>query len=210
MTATAHTGSNADLLAAVAKLYLAKGSNVADITYGLGVFWNKINCRPIQLYVSDLFTIPPKQGKLFPDRQLVKADFCHLPYRDQVMDVVVFDPPYTHNPGNHMTDARYRLAATAKGKYHRDIMTLYRDGITESMRVTKPGGRIWIKCKDEIESGLQCWSHVEIYQIAMALGLYAKDLFVLVPTARTSMKRWLNQYHARKNHSFLWIMEKVG
>jgi hypothetical protein len=64
-----------------------------------------------------------------------------------------------------------------------------------------------VKCKDEIESGKQCWSHIEILEEATKLGLYGKDLFILVPTSRTSSGRWKRQLHARKVHSYLWVFE---
>jgi len=209
---TTHAGNNADLLAAVARLYLPKDSNVLDMTYGLGVFWRKINCSHINLFMTDLHTIPPdKNADFFSPKHgmMVKADFCALPYKDECMDIVVFDPPYTHNPGEHVTDNRYRLSRTIKGMYHRDIIELYKLGMKEAGRVLKPeGGQLWIKCKDEVESGVQRWSHIEIYDAALSQGLFARDLFILVPSSQTSHKRWKTQFHARKNHSFLWIMEK--
>ena len=119
---SACTGDNGDALKAAATLYLQEGDAVADVTYGKGVFWRKIDCARIRLFASDMHTIPPKQTALFKDRVMVRADFTALPYPDSSMDRVIFDPPYTHNPGNHMTDARYRLAETSKGKYHADIM----------------------------------------------------------------------------------------
>jgi hypothetical protein len=36
-------GDNSDLIAVVARLYLPKGCRVADITYGRGVFWRRVN-----------------------------------------------------------------------------------------------------------------------------------------------------------------------
>jgi Methylase of polypeptide chain release factors len=124
-------------------------------------------------------------------------------------DIVVFDPPYIHNPGQHITDHRYRNAATTKGLYHSDIIDLYRAGMTEAKRVLKPeGGQLWVKCKNEIESGIQRWSIIEIYNIAIALGMFGRDLFTLVPDARTSSNRWKRQLHARKVHSYMWVFER--
>jgi hypothetical protein len=81
--------------------------------------------------------------------------------------------------------------------------------MVEAVRVLKPGGRLFVKCKDEVESGVQRWSHVELHHIATAeLSLYPRDLFVLVPSSRSPSARWPSQRHARKNHSFLWVFEK--
>ncbi len=204
-------GDNADLVCAVAKLYIADGAHVADVTYGKGAFWRKTDTSRFRLLGSDLYP---------SNLECVKADFRALPYGDGSLDVVVLDPPYIHSPGHHMTDKRYNNkhtddawrieTASTHGMYHRDIMSeFYGKGMREAKRVLRDGGRLWVKCKDQIESALQCWSHIEIYAIATAeLTLYAKDLFVLVPTSMTKTDAWVNQYHARKTHSYLWIFEK--
>ena len=78
----------------------------------------------------------------------------------------------------------------------------------EAYRVLKPGGLLCVKCKDEVESGVQRWSHLELYRIALALGFIAQDFLVFIPTSHTSERRWPKQIHARKNHSYLWIFRR--
>jgi hypothetical protein len=186
---TAQQGTNADLIAAVARLYLRPGLRVADVTYGRGVFWQKVDLSQIDLLGTDL-----ADG----------TDFRELPYTDQSVDVVVLDPPYMHNPGRPQVD--YRNVETTRGMSHADIMLLYTEGMREAMRVLRLGGLLWVKCQDEIESGRQCWSHIEIEQDARDLGFCAVDLFVLVrPAATVQVKR---QLHARKNHSYLWVFRR--
>jgi hypothetical protein len=51
-------GTNADLIAAVARLYLKKGNRVADITFGPGVFWQNLNLTDYLFYKSDKITCP--------------------------------------------------------------------------------------------------------------------------------------------------------
>ena len=195
-------GNNADLVAEAARLYIPDGSQVADVTWGKGAFWRKVDTSKFTVQGSDIAEhIGGKDG-------IVQADFRCLPYDDESFDVVVLDPPYVHNPGKHMTDSRYNNAETTTGLSHSDIRTLYRDGMREAMRVLRHGGRILVKGKDEIESGKQCWSQTELLLDAISLGLYGKDSFVLVPSSRTAMGRWSKQLHARKVHSFLWVFEK--
>src|SRR5262249_55419157 len=111
---------------------------------------------------------------------------------------------------SHMTDARYNHSATTEGLYHRDIMQLYRLGMTELFWALDPdGGRLLVKCMDEVESDVQCWSHIEVFNIATGLGLYARDKFILIPDSPTCFNRWKTQRHARKTHSYLWVFEKI-
>jgi hypothetical protein len=81
-------GTNADLIAAVARLYLKKGDRVADITFGKGVFWQRINLSDYRFRKSDRITCPG-----------TSHDFRRLPYPDGYFDAVVFGPPYAHGEG---------------------------------------------------------------------------------------------------------------
>jgi len=189
-------GDNSDLIKKVSKMYLKPGYTVADVTYGKGVFWRKVDVGQFSFFPSDIKTCPKSPH-----------DFRSLPYDDESFDVVVFDPPYTDNPGNMISDANYLNRATTKGMYHKDIIQLYNDGMIEAYRILKTGGTMWVKCKDEIESSYQRWSHLEIYDIALKIGLFGKDFFVFVQRNKPVIQH-KNQKHARKNHSYLWVFKK--
>jgi hypothetical protein len=75
------------------------------------------------------------------------------------------------------------------------------------VRVLKRGGQLWVKCQDEIESGRQCRSQIEIHAIAKTLQLGDVDLVLLVPPPMKH-RRWQRQQHARKTHSYLWVFER--
>jgi DNA modification methylase len=193
---TSHVGNNSVLISEIAALYLQDGDKIADVTYGKGVFWRKIDLDKYEFKKSDVITCPE-----------TPYDFRKLPYEDEEFDVVVLDPPYVHNPGKLMVDKNYQNAATTKGFYHKDIINLYREGMVEAKRILKEGGLLWVKCMDQVESGYQRWSHVELYQEAIKLGLYGKDLFVLTQVSKPHIQHQ-NQKHGRKNHSFLWVFKK--
>jgi ubiquinone/menaquinone biosynthesis C-methylase UbiE len=122
-------------------------------------------------------------------------------------NAVVFDPPYAHDPGRMIVDDAYRNAETCRGCNHNDIIALYRQGLLEACRILKPGGRLFVKCQDEIDQSIQRWSHLEIALIAQGMQLYIRDLFILMQTAKPAVQH--RQQHARKNHSYLWVFEKV-
>jgi hypothetical protein len=195
---TSTKSNNDELIKNAAIIYLKDGQKIADVTWGKGVFWKKIDLNKYDFHKSDLITTPETQ-----------YDFRHLPYKDNDFDHVVFDPPYVHNPGRLIVDANYQNAATTKGMYHKDIINLYREGMIEANRILKSDGKLWVKCKDEVESSKQMMSHIEIYDIACKeLKMIVEDLFVLTQL-QDPIVQHKEQKHARKNHSYLWIFSKL-
>lgn len=193
---TSHWRGNADLMAHVASLYFQPGYCIADVTYGKGVFWRGIDRSQYDFHPSDLKTCPD-----------AAFDFRRLPYPYGSFHAVVFDPPYVHNPGRRFSEENYRNAETTKGLNHTGIIQLYQDGMREAARILKSDGLLLVKCQDEIESGRQQWSHIEVLEIARKLGMTGQDLFVLAQHCNPYCQR-SGQKHARKNHSYLWVFKK--
>lgn len=189
--------NNGEFIKEVSKLYIKEGDRIADITYGRGIFWREIDLRKYRFFPSDKIT------------HSRKFDFRNLPYKEKVFDIVVFDPPYVHSPGRRFRcNGTYQNSATTKGLTHRDIIDLYRAGLEEVRRILKPNGLLLVKCMDEIESNRQKWSHIEIFQIAQDIGFLGEDLFVYMQNSTPTLQAI--QKHARKNHSYLWVLKKIG
>jgi hypothetical protein len=196
-------GTNDQLIADVARLYLADGDTVADVTYSSGRFWKKTDLTRYRFVATDLMPMVPG---------VIAADFRAMPFRDGSIDALVFDPPYIHSPGKGMLKDRYNGLATTDMITYADIMKLYEDGMAEAARVLRDGGQLWVKCKDTIASERQRWSHITIFEMADKLGMYPRDLFLLVSPAPVTVTtgRWARQIHARKVQSYLWVFETGG
>lgn len=184
---TVHIGDNSGLINKVVDLYFHEGDSIADVTYGKGVFWRDIDKNKYTIIGTDI-----KNG----------IDFRCLPYENESFCHGVLDPPYARTGLGDMV----KCYNTSKSSSHSEIMELYRAGINELYRIIKPDGFILVKCQDEVYGCKQCWSHIEIKDMAEAMGLYARDMFILVNTRTPKVHH--NQKHARKNHSYLWIFEK--
>jgi tRNA G10 N-methylase Trm11 len=192
---TSIIGKNEDLIPVVLNLYAKDDFKIADVTYGNGNFWKKVDTDKYDLYPSDL-----KSG----------IDFRHLPYVDETFDMVVIDPPYMHSsstPIIETLDSTYRN--NKRGGWGTNfVYSLYKDGMTEAKRVLNKNGILLIKCQDQVESGKNNFDHIVIYNMAMELNFLAEDLFVLTRIGQPMM-RHSYQLHARKNHSYLWVFRKM-
>lgn len=184
---TVHVGTNSGLIKKVSGLYFNPGDKIADVTYGKGVFWREVNENTYNIIGSDI-----KTG----------VDFRDLPYQDNSFEHSVIDPPYARIQNLKGMRDCYN---TTRYITHDGIIQMYQEGLVELKRITKKSGYILCKCQDEIYGCKQKWSHIEIHDIAVELGLYVKDLFILINTKNP--KPLYKQQHARKNHSYLWFFQ---
>lgn len=191
---TAYTGTNADLLPIIFSLYVEPNSIIADVTFGRGVFWKNINESEYNILKFDLAGL----------NGAAAANFANLPIENSFLDCLIIDPPYMHGGETikHSINKCYRNANTS----HESVVRLYAGGLLEAARVLKKKGKIIIKCQDEIESGKQRFSHIEIIKLLELFGFAVLDLFVLVQQTKPAMR---NNYQktARKNHSYAIVAE---
>jgi hypothetical protein len=204
---SAHVGTNASVFPLVLDLHVAKGSTIADVTWGKGAFWRKVPARDYRLLATDLQT---------------GVDCRALPYQDGEIDCVVLDPPYMeglfrrevgHLAGGG-THAAFRTnysdgTPTADGpRYHDAVLDLYLRAGSEAHRVLRGNGVFIVKCQDEVSANRQRLTHVELINAYAETGFYCKDLFVVVRPNRPVVARLLRQEHARKNHSYFLVFIK--
>jgi hypothetical protein len=202
-----YAGDNADIFPKVLGLHVPKGAVVADVTHGKGVFWKKIPREDYLQKHSDL-----KTG----------MDCRKLPHSDGSLDCLVLDPPYME--GLYRRDDSLAGAGShdafrdhysngerpddIEGKWHDAVLEMYVKAALEALRVLKPKGILIVKCQDEVSAGIQRLTHVEIILNYLHLGLYCKDLFVIMRDNRPVASRVKKQLHARKNHSYFLVFQK--
>ena len=201
---TSYAGDNSEIFPKILQLHVPKGSVVADVTFGKGVFWRNIADEAYILKPSDL-----KTG----------IDCRQLPHANGSIDCVVLDPPYMEGlfrqdeslagAGTH--DAfrdHYSNGARPdrlEKKWHDAVLELYVQAAVEAKRVLTPKGVFIVKCQDEVSAGIQRLTHVEIIMNYLKLGFYCKDLFAVTRLNKPGVTRQIKQLHARKNHSYFLV-----
>ncbi len=191
-------GDNSDLFPDILSLYGKTDDKILDMTWGLGVFWKKVDISKYNLYRNDLDK----------ERGDYHRDFRNTGWPDKYFDVVVLDPPYASRSSNKNS---FVGSIYNNNQHHldtvEDMLKFYHDGMIEAYRLLKKNGFLMVKCMDEVSGGKQQRNHFSIWKDALEIGFIDEDLFVLV-NPKTPVMRHKHQFHARKNNSFMWILRK--
>ena len=210
LVVSAYTGTNDQIFPRLLELHVEAGAKIADVTFGKGVFWKRVDTNAYDFHPSDLAS---------------GTDCRDLPYEDESFDAVVFDPPYmegffrnngttkagagTHGAfRNHYSNGDESPRPNGR-RWHAAVLDFYVEGGREARRVLKPRGMLIVKCQDEVSANRQNLTHVEIINEYARMGFYCKDLFIVVRPNRPGVSRLLKQVHARKNHSYFLVFVKV-
>jgi hypothetical protein len=200
------TGTNADLMAAVAPFYLA--GSVCDLTYGEGKWWDRF--RPDPFVAHDKF-------------KLDGVDFTDLPEPDNTYDAVRYDPPYVISG----TASSVRLGPDFQNRYGIGLRNIglggrkgdssafeemIAAGVAEAVRVSR--GWVLVKCMEFSQGGhVQPWrSFHDIPHLvtctALALGCFKHDQIVHHTGAGPGGHNIFDPKRARRHHSYLLVYRK--
>lgn len=191
------TGTNADLIAKVAPLYLT--GDVCDVTYGRGRWWTRY--RPEYLVCHD---IDPDKGD--------GVDFTALPEPDDSYDAVTFDPPYIPQGGDTTSTVPDFIAGFGlRTRSEADLWSLIGAGLAECARVLKPGGFLLVKCMDYVNGGHRLmFGHRRIMDLAEQLNLEIHDLIVHHTGSGPGGHNIFTPIRARRHHSYLIVLRHAG
>lgn len=223
LTLSAYVGENEDIFPMILDLHVLEGSKIADVTFGKGVFWNKVNTKKYTVLPSDRHLkeeVKQKWQHLNPQSEI---DCRNLPYSNGELDCIILDPPYmesfyrekTEHIGGQGTHSSFRESYSSnlgmelsEGKWHETVISMYEKSGLEAFRTLKDNGLLIVKCQDEVSANKQRLTHVEIITAYESLGFYTKDLFIVIRNNKPVVSRMVKQIHARKNHSYFIVFVK--
>jgi hypothetical protein len=223
LTLSAYVGDNEDIFPSILDLHLFEGATIADVTFGKGVFWNKVDVKKYNILPSDKHLkseIIHKWKHLNPKTDI---DCQNLPYSNSELDCIVLDPPYMESfyrenkehIGGQGTHNSFRQSYSSNngmevsdGKWHEAVIRMYEKAGLEAFRVLKENGLFIVKCQDEVSANKQRLTHVEIITGYESIGFYTKDLFIVIRNNKPVVSRVVKQIHARKNHSYFIVFVK--
>jgi len=173
-----------------------------DCTYSTGNFWKNL---PAPKLKSDLF---PKNDTI------IEASSENLPFDDNSMKSVMYDPPFViaGKTYHDNVEGSSIIAKRFEGyTNYKELTENYYNTLKELYRVCQKGGYVVMKCQDTVSGGKNHFTHCLIMNMAMQIGFYPRDMFILHNKVRINSfgTKWTKQEHARKYHSYYWIFEKV-
>jgi hypothetical protein len=165
-----------------------------DPTYSKGVFYKNV---PEPRLKFDLQ--PQVEG-------VQQADCANLPIESNNLQSIVFDPPFMFGTHGQTKNNKMNKRFTMFNSFP-ELCIMYQDSLKEFYRILKKKGILVFKCQDYTDSKTTM-THCLVWQWAKTFGFYAKDLFILVAKGGRIYNPKLTQRHARKFHSYLWILQK--
>lgn len=193
--------SNFEAINNIMKLYDIEQFDL-DCTYSKGNFWKGLKG-------------PKNKSDIYPvNDTVVEASSENLPFEDGSMNSIMYDPPFViagatykdNKEGSSIIAKRFEGYAT-----YNDLMKNYYNSLKELYRISADKGIVVFKCQDTVSSGKNHFTHSMVMNMALDIGFYPKDLFILTSNVRINSfgTKWTRQQHARKYHSYFWVFEKI-
>lgn len=193
--------TNFEVITNIMSLYKIEQFDL-DCTYSKGAFWKNLPS-------------PKNKSDIYPfNDTVVEASSEKLPFGNNSMKSIMYDPPFVvvgktyrdNKKGSSIIAKRfegYETFTHLKNNYYNTLKELY--------RVCDDGGFIVFKCQDTVSGGKNHFTHVMVMNMALEMGFYPKDLFILLAKHRINSfgSKWSKQEHARKHHSYFWVFQKV-
>jgi hypothetical protein len=193
--------TNYDVIKNIMELYKIDRFDL-DCTYSTGNFWKGL---PTPTHKTDLYP---------SNDETIEANSENLPFENESMRSIMYDPPFVI-AGKTFKENKEGSSVIAKRFFgytkYDYLKNNYYNTLKELFRVCEKGGFVVVKCQDTVSGGKNHFSHVMVMNMALELGFYPKDMFILLAKMRINSfgGRWNKQEHARKYHSYFWVFEKI-
>lgn len=193
-------GEDGELLERMLEFYPRQAPRlILDATVNTGRFWRGSGRSVIGLDIDRRH------------RPIVVGDNTRMPFHDECMDIVVYDPPHVPNQGwDQQKDfnTRFGLVVKANAKLGYNLSHLYPPFVAEAYRVLRPEGLLLAKVADYVHGHRFQWAHVAVINAAVAVGFTACDCIVKVRKGPITSPRWKTAHHARRHHCYWLVFRK--
>jgi hypothetical protein len=194
-------GSNFEVINAIMNLYKIQQFDL-DCTYSKGSFWKGL---PHPINKTDLYP---------SSIDVIQSSSENLPFPDSSMKTIMYDPPFVIAGKTYRDNKEGSSIISKRFEGYDSFNSLtknYYNTLKELYRICEKNGLVVFKCQDTVSGGKNHFTHVMIMNMALEIGFYPRDLFVLTSNVRINSfgTKWTKQEHARKYHSYFIILQKI-
>ena len=142
--------------------------------------------------------------------EVLGTSLC-MPYKSEVFDVVVYDPPHVPNQGRDKQkdfNVRFGLGLKSSAATNYNFSHTFPPFVEEAHRVLRHEGLLLCKITDYVHNHNFQWAHVDLIQAATGAGFHACDCIIKVRKGPIIDTRWKIAHHARKQHCYWLVFRK--
>ena len=193
-------GEDADLLEKMLQFYpKSQPEMVLDATANSKRFWRE-SSRPVVGMDIDPGYQPEVLG----------TSLC-IPFKSEVFDVVVYDPPHVPNQGQDKQKdfgIRFGLGLKSSSATNYNFSHTFPPFVEEAHRILKNQGLLLCKITDYVHNHKFQWAHIDLIQAATRVGFHACDCIIKIRKGPIIDTRWKIAHHARKQHCYWLVFRK--
>ena len=141
----------------------------------------------------------------------VVADNTAMPFRENCVDVVIYDPPHIPNQGKDQKkdfNTRFGLVLRSPKENQYTLTYTFRPFLREARRVLIDEGILLAKITDYVHHHRYQWAHIELINAARELGFTACDCIIKVRKGPIMDPKWKTAHHSRRQHCYWVIFRK--
>lgn len=195
-------GKDYEVLDCLIELHAKSTNKMLDCTYNKGTMWK--NCKYQPHVKMDIVPSHPIN---------VVADFCALPFDNEIFDVIVFDPPHlttdaASENSSKMWEDRYGITNNGIGRDGDNISGMFLPFLVEAKRVLNKSGIIIAKIADMVHNHRYQWHHVDYVNEVNKIGMTPCDLLIKKDPSAGNLQssKWKNAKHLRKCHCYFIVV----
>ncbi|MGD1029151.1 MAG: hypothetical protein ABR989_15595 [Candidatus Binatus soli] len=195
-----HGEEDAELLEKLIRFYPRKRPRlILDATVNGGRFWRGSQRRVVGLDIERRH------------EPTIAGDNSAMPFRQNVFDVIVYDPPHIPNQGRDKSkdfNVRFGLGGRSPKECDYSFAHTYPSFLAEAWRVLKPEGLLLCKIADYVHNHRYQWAHIDLIQAARAIGFCPCDCIVKVRKGPIVDPKWKHAHHSRRQHCYWLVFRK--
>lgn len=184
------------ILRSILKLYIPSKTFDCDLTYSKGYFYKYRIPKPTLKFDTHPQPIEEKVLPLEDAHQLEPAS----------LESVIVDLPFIIRDSDSeksVIDKRYNSFRNVS-----DMESAYEGMMSLSNHILKEGGILIVKTQDVNSNGKQIWVHQIVERMAEKLKFIIEDIFICVSSHVMTRADLSKQHHARKFHSYFYVLRK--